>query len=222
MRALGLLVVFLCTLWKMMIPASDAVITVNSFFALPHIPRANVEMVIPSAKGTLRCFAACTSRQPSCQGFVVNGADLTQPCTLLIGLNGQKIPTTSMVKAYVTRIIDGQVIYYDTAPRNWSDAFALCAGLNKQLIRYSTVISNSVVLEAMNPLYMFVAALTDTVSTNSVRDFYNNALMSGNWVSWRSYMGPPRLYVSFVQGALEDINDFWIPDATVTICMPKV
>ncbi|XP_064112369.1 uncharacterized protein LOC135219491 isoform X2 [Macrobrachium nipponense] len=221
MRVCRLLAVFLCSLWKTMIPASDAVITTDLFFALPHIPRANVEMVIPYAKSTVMCFGACASRQPSCQGFVVNGADLAKPCKLLIGLNGVKIPATPRVKAYVTRIIDGQVIHYDTTLRNWIDASTYCASLKKQLIRPATVIANAAVLEAMNLLYMFVGATTDLAAPNFVRDLYDNQQMPVTWATWRKYLGSPKVYLGFVQGAFEDLNDSWIPDATVTVCMPK-
>ncbi|XP_064079648.1 uncharacterized protein LOC135196787 [Macrobrachium nipponense] len=221
MRACRLLVVFLCTLWKTMIPASDAVITNNRFFALPHIPTANVEMVLPYAKSTLQCFGACASHQPSCQGFVVNSVDLTQPCKLLIGLTGLKNAATPNTKAYVTRIIDGQVIHYNATRRTWADANAYCAGLNKQLIRPATVIANAVVLEAMNPLYIFVGALTDLADPNLVRDLYDNQQLGVTWASWRRYLGDPKKYMAYVEGAFEDINDYWTPSATGTICMPK-
>ncbi|XP_066987450.1 uncharacterized protein [Macrobrachium rosenbergii] len=219
MRAWWLLVVFLCTLWKAMTPASGVVMTINRFFALPHIPRANVEMVIPSAKSTLLCFGACASLQPSCQGFIVNGVDLTQPCTLLIGLNGTKTPATYKVKAYVTRIIDGKVIHYDTTTRNWKGAVDYCASLNKQLIRYPTAAPNAVILEAMNPEYVFIAAITDQVSTNSARDLYSNQLMTVNWAPNRVYRYN-LWYMVFYVGNFVDINDFWAPPNTATICMP--
>ncbi|XP_066981241.1 uncharacterized protein [Macrobrachium rosenbergii] len=219
MRSWGLLVVFLCTLWKMMIPTSDAVNIINRFFALPHIPRANVEMVIPSAKSTLLCFGACTSLQSSCQGFVVNTADLAQPCTLLIDLNGTKIPAKFWLRAYVSRIIDGQVIHYDTTQRTWTMAVSYCAGLNKQLLRYSTASANNIVLEAMNPKYMFIGAQTDTVSTNSARDIYSNQLMAVNWVSWRLYSSD-KLCLVLSEAAFTDTVDNFTPTPSATICMP--